>query len=393
MRNRLFSVIILIIFFFAPSVFAEEIIYKIKGEEKYRLAEVKPEAIANFLRNPNIEKAERNIRRYALSAPNDIFYNYQWHLPEIKAAKAWSMEEGKKGVVVAVLDTGIAIGHPDLEEKIWQNSDEIADNNIDDDNNGYIDDTHGWDFINDNNNPKPDLTGDKTEIGLIHGTHVSGIIGASSDNSIGVAGVCQKCTVMPLQVLDDEGSGTIKAIHDAIYYAADNGADVINLSFGSYGDSDAENEAVQYAQDMGIVVVAAAGNDEKNLNKKPIYPACHEGVLGVGATNKNQKAAYFSNYGSDCVDVSAPGTYIFSTYYKNKSLGYDDYYGYMEGTSMATPIVSGLAGLLKSYNEKLTRKNIMHYIKANADDAGLGDKMGTGIINAYQSLQEAKEEK
>lgn len=391
MKKYFYSILIFLLFlFFSQTVMAQEIVYKLKGEEKYRVAEVKPEAIGSFLKNPDIEIAERNLKRHILSAPHDIFYNYQWYLPEIKAQKGWNLEKGKAKTIIAVIDTGIAINHPDLLDNIWVNEDEIAGNGVDDDANGFVDDVKGWDFLNDNKNPRPDLTGKKNKEGLVHATHVAGIAAAVTNNYKGVAGVCPRCIIMPLQVLDDQGSGSIKDIHDAIIYAADNGADVINLSFGSYGGSTIENEAVQYAQDRGIIVIAAAGNDDKNINKRPIYPACHPGVLGVGSTNKNQKAAYFSNYGSDCVDVSAPGTDIFSSFYKNKSIDYDYYYGYLEGTSMSAPMVSGLAGLLKSLDEDLGRKKIMRYIKTNTEDYNLGDKMGTGVINVYKSLKDAK---
>jgi subtilisin family serine protease len=163
---------------------------------------------------------------------------------------------------------------------------------------------------------------------------------------------------MPVQVMDDEGSGTVNDIYNGIIYAVDNGADVINLSFGSYEYSATEEQAISAALDAGIVVVAAVGNDSKNLNQHPMYPACDEGVLGVGSINEQANHSSFTNYGSDCADVYAPGSSILSTLFYDPMYSFDSEYSYMSGTSMATPVVSGIAGLLKSYHADLDNEDI-----------------------------------
>lgn len=398
--------LIIIIFLFPLSLFAEssgkEMIYQYKNNLELKSFNIKNNEDVNLrikklLNNNKIAIAEENFERKILGEiVDDKFFPEQWYMQQesdhdIDIKKAWDIEKGDKNIVIAVIDTGIDIDHPDLVEHIWVNSDEIADNKIDDDHNGYIDDVSGWDFVNNNNNPNPDPNNKGLNSGVVHGTHVAGIVAAKTNNEKGVAGICRKCRIMPIQVMNDEGVGKISSIYYGILYAINNGADVINLSFGSYDFSNLENEAVQKARAAEIVVVAAAGNDNKNLNKKPIYPACHEGVLGVAATNEYDEKIGFSNYGSDCVDLSAPGNNILSTFYTNDlTYKFDDNYGYMSGTSMATPIVSGVASLLKSFNNNYTEEKIKKLIKNNTEDVGLGESMGKGRINARLVLKEAK---
>lgn len=342
----------------------------------------------------DIEIAEPNyIRKMLGNTPDDYYYSAQWHLnqssdKDIDAPKAWGKEKGTKKTVIAVIDTGVDTDHEDLVDNMWVNSNEIAGNGVDDDNNGYVDDIYGWDFVsnNSNPNPNPDGVGDG---GVSHGTHVAGIIAAKGNNGIGVAGVCYNCRIMAVQVMNDEGIGTISNIYSGILYAVNNGADIINLSFGSYDYSSTEQKAIDKARDEGVVIVAAAGNDNISINKDPIYPACHNGVIGVGSTTVSDKKSSFSNYGKDCVDVSAPGSSIVATFYYNPTYNFNYKYGYMSGTSMAAPVVAGVAGLLKAYRSDLTKKKITNYIIDNAEDKNLGAKMGSGRVNAYLSLKDA----
>lgn len=394
--KKIFFLILLFFFFFCQTSWAAEYIFKYQGQKKIGYLNtnniLSDAQIERMKKDKNLEIVEQNFTRSILSAPNDKYYSDQWYLPAIDIEDGWKLEKGDDKTVIAVLDTGIDIDHNDLENNIWVNKDEIPNNNKDDDNNGYIDDVHGWDFVNNNNNPKPDLSGKLDRDTIVHGTHVAGTIAAQRNNEIGVSGICPKCQIMPLEVLNDQGEGSTKHIYTAIEYAIANGADIINLSFGSYDYSAIEAEAIEDAVASNIIIVSAAGNNNRNLNYRHIYPACHEKVLGVGAVDTQMAKASFSNYGDECVDVSAPGSSIFNTFYKNKSQGLDDAYGYMSGTSMSTPVVSGLAGLLKSYQSDLSRKKIYKYIKDYSIEYNLGEKMGKGVINVYNSLKAVKKD-
>ncbi|PIR94733.1 hypothetical protein COT95_02590, partial [Candidatus Falkowbacteria bacterium CG10_big_fil_rev_8_21_14_0_10_37_6] len=213
--------------------------------------------------------------------PNDPYYNEQWYLDKIGAPQAWGIKNTSPNVIVAVLDTGVDINHPDLEANIWINNGEIADNGIDDDNNGYIDDINGWDFYDDIADPKPKFTQGFSEIGLNHGTIVAGIIAAEGNNNFGITGVTWSAKIMPLKVLSDSGEGDTGDVIQAIDYAIDNGADIINLSFvGGIFEKSLE-EAIRRAYDAGVIVVAAAGNEDAggvshDLDIKPSYPVCHD---------------------------------------------------------------------------------------------------------------------
>ena len=331
----------------------------------------------------NIKIIEPNYTRHILVEPNDYYYDEQWHFDSINAQSAWNKETGEEEVVIAVVDSGVDLDHVDLIDNIWINSDEIAGNNIDDDHNGYIDDVNGWDFINNNHDPNPEPDGmdndgsDGADSGVTHGTHVAGIIAASTNNSEGIAGICWHCQIMPIQVMDDEGTGSVNDIYHGIMYAVNNGAKVINLSFGSYDYSATEERAIQAAIDAGIAVIAAVGNDAKNLNKNPMYPACDAGVTGVGSINSAGNHSSFSNYGLDCVDIYAPGENILSTLFYDPAYSFASFYGYMSGTSMATPIVSGIAGLLKSYNAALDDEDINNTLIAT---------LNNDTVDAYQAL-------
>jgi subtilisin family serine protease len=273
--------------------------------------------------DPQVEYAEPNYLRYATSTtPDDTFFTELWGLnntgqdvngtsgtadADIDAPEAWAITTGSSNVVVAVIDSGIDFNHPDLAPNIWQNPGETPDNTIDDDGNGYIDDMQGWDFVDNDNNPI-DPNSDS------HGTHVAGIIAAKGNNTAGITGVCWTATIMPIRFLDTFGSGSIADEIAAIDYAIDNGAKIINASFGDYNYSQTEYDAISRANAAGVLLVAAVGNDGINGDIFPNYPSGYDldNIIAVAATNQNDALAWFSNYGATSVDVAAPGIDVYS---------------------------------------------------------------------------------
>lgn len=279
------------------------------------------------------------------SSPNDTLYPNQWALPHINANLAWDKSDGA-GAVVAVIDTGVDYKHEDLKANIWRNEDEIAGNGIDDDNNGFIDDIRGWDFIADGVNCAQEEDCSKRDANPNdvngHGTHVSGIVAAVQNNSIGISGIAVKAKIMPLKAaFATVSSALLKStdVYDAITYATDNGADVINMSFAGKNLGILES-AIREAHKAGVVFVAAAGNQGSS---EKMYPAALPEVISVGAIDPDGEKTSFSNYG-DWVDIVAPGSNIYSTLPKGA-------YGFKSGTSMASPYVAGVAALIKSRNK------------------------------------------
>ncbi|MFH1326492.1 MAG: S8 family serine peptidase [Candidatus Falkowbacteria bacterium] len=344
--------------------------------------------------------------------PNDSEFSQQWYLQRINAQKAWDIQYASPQIVIAVLDTGVDIDHPDLNSNIWINQDEIPDNGLDDDRNGYIDDYQGWDFFNNMADPRPKFTEGFTEVGIHHGTLVAGIASASGNNAFGVSGLTWQAQIMPLKVLSDSGEGRVVDVIKAIDYATNNGAHIINLSFVGIGFSDSLQEAIQRAYNAGIIIVAAAGNENEqgegeSLDKNKMYPVCYDGsknmVIGVAATDAIDQKAIFSNYGFSCIDISAPGTGIFglATYdLKQRKNGdvFDKYYqGYWSGTSMATSIVSGSLALIKTVNPKLSRDQLIEILLSTADDINRVNphylrQLGSGRLNLQKAVEKAYQE-
>ncbi|MEG5039988.1 MULTISPECIES: S8 family serine peptidase [unclassified Microcoleus] len=283
----------------------------------------------------------------------------KWAVDVINAPEVWNQNITGNGIVVAVVDTGVDYTHPDLDGNIWQNTDEIAGNGIDDDRNGYIDDIRGWDFVSGDNNPM-DLNLDG------HGTHVAGAI-AAERNDFGITGVAPNAKIMPVRVLPAVGGGSWNNIAAGIRYAADNGANVINLSI--VGDevvpSNVVNNAIQYANNKGSVVFMAAGNSG---DIQPVYPARNADRLGiaVGSIDINGRMADTSNRGgSTALDyVVAPGVDIYST---TPYSTYDT----LTGTSMATPQVAGVAALVLNANPTLTPAQVENILTTTANRNGL----------------------
>jgi subtilisin family serine protease len=308
--------------------------------------------------------------------PNDPSFSQQWGLnntgqnsgsadADIDAPEAWNISTGSGKTIVAVIDTGVDYTHPDLAANIWTNTREIAGNGIDDDRNGYVDDVHGWDFANNDNNPMDDNG---------HGTHVAGIIGAVGNNGIGIDGVNWRVQIMALKFLDASGSGSLSNAIRALNYAVANGAVVTNNSYSGGYYYQAFNDAIKNAQSHGVIFVAAAGNGGTNTDTSPAYPSGYnpDNVISVAATDRNDGLASFSNYGPNTVDLAAPGVQIYSTLKGNS-------YGSMSGTSMAAPFVTGAVALLRDVHPTWTYQQIINQLYSTVDPlSSLRGKVKTG---------------
>lgn len=361
--------------------------------------------VSEYVLSPDVAYAEPNGILHSCGIPNDVNFSSQWNLDntgqvflvwhgkqysgtpdaDIDAPEVWDIETGSSDVVVAVIDTGIDYSHPDLAANIWNNIDEIPENGIDDDNNGYIDDVMGWDYAYNDNDPKD---------GVGHGTLCSGIIAAETDNNIGMAGVTWNCKIMPVQVVDDNDYVDYVNFASGIIYATDNGADICSISQGSYLDSNILLDAVNYAYEKGVFLSVAAGNFNSD-NK--FYPAAYDNVVAVAATNqyderctpKDWGPSYGSQYG-DWVDIAAPGNLIFTTMPTYHVL-YNDYgmwqnYDYGQGTSFSAPMVAGVAALLLSKNSSLSPNDLKEILCNNIDPYNSTEYIGTGRLNAQKAL-------
>ncbi len=356
--------------------------------------------IDEYINSGLVEYAEPDYVGNGGGTPNDQYFNRQWSLSnngtfslsqaipgaDIQMKSAWDIEQGDTNIVVAIIDSGNKLDHPEFAGRIWTNKKEIPNNNIDDDLNGYKDDVYAWDFVNSDNMPTDDLG---------HGTCVAGIIGANANNGIGYAGVDWKCKLMNLKVLNSSNSGLYSWFSQAIYYATDNGAKVINMSLGGSSTSTTLLTAINYAVSKGVIIVACMMNTNSSV---AYYPAAYSGVIAVGSTNPNdlRSAPFFwstssgSNYGNH-ISVVAPGNYIYSLNHLSNT-NYDTYWG---GTSQAAPHVAGLASLLLSQETSRTPAQIRAIIESTAEDT-IGNKLedvvgwdryyGYGKINAYNAL-------
>ena len=349
--------------------------------------------------------AEPNYIFHSTETPNDPYLSLQWALhntgqtggtndADIDAIEAWDIETGDEDIIICVLDTGVDWDHPDLEANIWINPGEdingngIADptdfNDVDDDENGFIDDIRGWDFVDTNDTVYPGEDGKVRDNDPMdfwgHGTHCSGIASSVTNNNVGVAGVCWNCSIMAVRAgyMTEGGHGLSEEddVADGIIYTADNGADVLSMSWGSYNESDLLKDLMDYTYSQGVVLVAGACNDDSNLK---FYPASLDNVISVAATDHTDWKAMFSNHGS-WVDVAAPGVDINSTFP-------DDTYYTWSGTSMSTPFVAGLASLILSKNPGFNQEEITTIIRSTTDSVNSSKYIGTGRINAYKAIQ------
>lgn len=301
-------------------------------------------ALVRLFKNPDVEYVVENIKFHAVATVNDPRFKDQWSLARVNAERAWDTTTGSKSVVVAVIDTGIDHKHEDLVNNMWINTDEIAGNGKDDDNNGFVDDINGWDF-RDNDADPMDATSDKNPG---HGTHCAGIVGAAGNNSKGISGMSQSVSLMAIRFLGADGSGDLMTAAKAIDYAANNGAQVISASWGAAVPRSAVEpilEAIKRAGEKNVIFVAAAANDGKSNDSTEVYPANGglDNMISVAASQSDDTKPSWSNFGKMKVDLASPGHQILSTLPGNK---YDN----LSGTSMATPLVSGLVALLLAQN-------------------------------------------
>ena len=356
------------------------------------------EVARDFARETHLLYAEPRYVYRLCEAPNDSSYEsgLQWYLDKVQGPEAWDIAHGDSEVVIGIVDTGVDWDHPDLADNIWFNSGEDVNgdglitaidwNNVDDDGNGFVDDWHGWDFggtaIADNN-PNEDEP--------VHGTHVAGIAAAVTHNEVGVAGMSWNCTIMPVKVSRTPYPGYLAYGYEGIQYAADNGADVINMSWGRIGGNPSffEQEIIDSAYAKGAILVAAAGNDRPGQTYAPPdtcpphYPSWYHHVIAVAATDQNDRATSFTFYGT-WVDVSAPGQSIYNTWW-------NDTYTWLGGTSMASPLVAGVAGLVKSVDPSLNSDGFEIRMQTTSDDIdGLNPSyagwLGGGRVNARRAL-------
>ncbi len=318
--------------------------------------------------------------------PNDPRYPQQWSLSKVNAPKAWDSSKGDSSVRIAIVDNAVSTGHEDLKAAMWDNSDEMDGNSLDDDLNGYPDDKHGYDVADQDGDPDPP-SGSGSNSAWVHGTHVGGIAGASTDNGMGIASVGHDAKLIAVKCSENSSGGSaLTHAYEGVDYAIQVGADVINMSFGSYSNTKVGEVLLQEARSKGIALMGAAGNDDSTGVH---YPAGHSQVMAIGATNSSDEKAFFSNYGN-WIDVMAPGTSIESSL----SGGSGDQYGALNGTSMATPLVSGVAALVLSADPNITPSELEQLIEDGATD--ISDKnpsysgqLGSGRVDAYNAVSTA----
>lgn len=337
-----------------------------------------------------------------VTTANDPDIIKQAYLTQINARSAWTLTTGSAQTVVAVIDSGVDIDHPDLKQNIWVNPGEIPGDRMDNDNNGFVDDVNGWDFVNDIPDVKPKFGGNYFAPAIHHGTLISGMIAGVGNNGIGISGISWRTKIMPLRVLDNKGDGEVLNVIRAIDYATAKKVDVINVSFVGNFDNPLLKDAVKRASDAGIIVIAAAGNDRQNNdseNGHPVYPACYskdiEGVIGVSSLDPLGQKAPFSDYGN-CTDISAPGMDLYSTQAVNYEYpGFDAFYGSgWSGTSLSTALVSGAIALLKSISPHMSVGDMKRALREGCDpiddlNSMYKGQLGCGQMNIGKTLRSA----
>lgn len=332
--------------------------------------------ISELKASGKIDYAEKVPMDYVDLTPNDQYYSSQWYLNTISASSAWNFFSTGSTIKIAIVDNAFDRTHPDLSGNLWTNPGETPSNSIDDDGNGYVDDINGYDVADLDNNPNPPNNS------FDHGTHVGGISSASSNNTTGIASIGFSCKLIAVKATGNSASpSSVTDGYDGVVYSVAAGADVINMSWGGTGSSTTAQNIITWASNQGVVLVAAAGNSNTNALH---YPAAYTECIAVAATNSNDTKASFSNYGT-WVDISAPGNNIYSTLPSNQ-------YGNMSGTSMASPLVAGLCGLMLSLNPSLTPADIRNCLTTTAtsiaaQNPGYPGQLGSGRINANAAMQ------
>lgn len=350
------------------------------------------ETLMSLLSNEDVEYAEPNYIYRTMATPNDPKFGQLWGMNKINAPAAWNAKSKADRVIVAVIDTGINYKHEDLKDNVWVNKNEVAGNGIDDDGNGYIDDIHGINGINDSGDPMDDHS---------HGSHCMGTIAGTGNNNVGVTGVCWQAQVMGCKFLSASGGGSSADAVKCINYAVANGAKVLSNSWGGGGFSLALYNAIKDAGDKGVLFVAAAGNSYKSSLSLPAgycqdqdfqgktYPGLSN-VLAVSASDESDNKASFSQYSAAAAKsrdlIAAPGTNILSTTLGNNYASYN-------GTSMATPHVAGAATLIWANNMNLTALEIKKVLTDSGDTLQWGDwfsKYDIQRLNLEQALKQSK---
>lgn len=344
-----------------------------------------------------VEYAEPDYIYRVNATPNDSFYGVLWGLnntgqtvnrdrgtanADIDANLAWDVWTGSSSFVVGMADSGILLNHQDLAANIWRNPGEIAGNGIDDDANGYVDDINGWDFFNNDNNPTDDNG---------HGTHTAGTVGAVGNNGLGITGVCWNVKLAALKIGSASGSISTTAAINAINYCVGKGIRVSNHSWGGGAASTALSNAITNARNAGHLIIAASGNGGfdgrgDNNDSIPSYPASYtqDNIISVAAIDNDNRLASFSNFGATSVDLAAPGVMIASSYNSSTSS-----YVYLDGTSMATPHVTGVAALIWSRNPTWTYSQVRSKILSTTKPlSSLAGKTVTGgCLNANNAIR------
>lgn len=380
----------IILFTFHQEIDVEKVITQLQQTNLFEYVE------PNFIGQGAGQKAATTLT----STPNDTFFSRQWAVnnngsfslspatenADVKLDEAWSISTGNENITIAILDSGVRMSHPEFDGRIWVNTSE-TNNGVDSDNNSYIDDINGWDFVNNDNNPTDDHG---------HGTNIAGIIGANGNNNIGYAGVDWKCKLMPIKILDENNFGQYSWWIEAINYAVNNGAKIINMSVGGRDFSQAMKDAIDNAHANGVLVIASMMNFNNSTN---YYPASFDTTIAVGSTNPNDERSvpFFwnntsgSNYGSH-IDVVAPGNYIYGLSHTSDT-NFDSYWG---GTSQSAPLVSGICSLILSQDPNLSVEEVRNILRDTAQDqvgkpsedtSGWDVYHGAGRVNARAALQ------
>jgi subtilisin family serine protease len=315
----------------------------------------------------------RRFRASSLTAPSDPLFGRQWALRSTRAPRTWPATLGD-GVPVAVLDSGLDLSNPDLAGNVWTNPDDVPGNGLDDDGNGFVDDVHGADTVG--------WDGDPSD-GLGHGTAVASVIAARGDNGFGLSGMAWNAQVMPIKVLHDDGWGTTATMIAGLRYALDQGARIVNMSLNGSARSQALDEAIQQAEDRGVLVVTSAGNDGRNRDRVPSYPASESSasVITVASADRAGGLAPGSAFGRASVDIAAPGDAILTS-----DLG--GRFAKRSGTSFAAAYVTGAAALLAAARPDASATSLRAALIASSRRGGRVDaRVAGGELDAAAALQ------
>lgn len=356
------------------------------------------EALKALMADKNLIFAEYETILREFYTPNDPLLSTMWHIPVIQAPELWDYVKGDTTIVVAITDSGAKWNHEDLRDNIfinyaempgmtinWANGTVSGGDGIDNDQNGRIDDVIGWDFFTGSNNPYQSFHGND------HGTHVAGCAGAVGDNNVGVAGPAMHVKLLITKHQSHtQYSTSVSNGYNGIVYSADTGAHIINCSWGGPGQASYANNVINYATNKGSLVISAAGNENQSNDQFPSYPSDAINGVAVAASDQNDRRANFSNWG-DAIDVTAPGVAIRSTIYNGTHANAVDAYAAYQGTSMASPIVAGVAAMIKSVHPEFTPAQIKQRLIDTADPMPteprwVEGKMGGGRLNAFKAV-------